>query len=385
MAEFSPFDWTIDFREYTPEQLEQDAEVQATFLHEYTHYIQMLTGTLGRQVLVETTRLLVLAAANLKYGNSLPNVREKVSLRPLLDDCAHELRASDATAQYTNLTLDVGLCLTDIEADYAEAHSGADPFVSRPIAATNRNGQLLHIVITLPDKSLKTIPLSDKVLCENMARQVQRRYLLRNNIEAVNEGPLVAGNAPIDDERTRAGERAYTCLHDALAALRSHDDVSAWTIAITQLCIMTARPADAFAHCYRRLRAMPNADLPTFCERMYQEFRRMRTWDDPPLEAVLREDLRTYETLMPSKEAYDLHAFADKVAAAHNAIIRNFDLFGTLDTWGDVLRCIERFGSPPVVFKDEERPPALSGRPLGHPWHDLYQRAFEILWRLDAA
>jgi hypothetical protein len=217
-----------------------------------------------------------------------------------------------------------------------------------------------------------------------MARQVQRRYLVRNNTEPVNEGLLVVGNASIDDERARSGERVYTCVHDALAALRPKDDVAAWTIAITQLCIMTARPADAFAHCYRRLRAMSNADLPTFCERMYHEFRRMRTWDDPPLEAVLREDLRAYETLIPSKEAYDLHAFADKVAAAHNAIIRNFDLFGALVTWDDVLRCIERFGCPPVEFKDSERPPAFCGRSLGHPWHDLYQRAFQVLWRLDA-
>src|SRR5580704_10446120 len=77
---FHPLKWTIDLGAYTRQQLRSLAEAQATFVHEYIHYVQSLTGTLGRIYLVELVRMCGLAAITARYGATPPKLEEQLDI-----------------------------------------------------------------------------------------------------------------------------------------------------------------------------------------------------------------------------------------------------------------------------------------------------------------
>ncbi len=68
MAHFHPLRWEIDLSAHAAAELERDPVVRGIFVHEYVHYVQALTGTIGRHILVELARLAVFAGIQRHHG-----------------------------------------------------------------------------------------------------------------------------------------------------------------------------------------------------------------------------------------------------------------------------------------------------------------------------
>jgi hypothetical protein len=79
MVQFDPATWTIEFCEHSVAEIESNPVVQARFVHEYVHYLQTLTGTLGRQILIELVRISIWAGLWKHHGGE-PNRRSRRSI-----------------------------------------------------------------------------------------------------------------------------------------------------------------------------------------------------------------------------------------------------------------------------------------------------------------
>src|SRR5579863_10675038 len=85
MARFDPATWSIEIYEHSTAELESDPVIQARFVHEYVHYLQTLTGTLGRQILGELVRLSIFAGLWKRYGRLPDKLTEQIDLLATLE------------------------------------------------------------------------------------------------------------------------------------------------------------------------------------------------------------------------------------------------------------------------------------------------------------
>jgi hypothetical protein len=347
MAHFHPLNWEIDLRAHAAAELERDPVVQATFVHEYVHYVQALTSTIGRHILVELARLAVLAGLQKHHGGPPPDGFSQIDLeRELKDAAPSDFHNTPARDQYRDLSRDLEFALSD-QATGVPVGTRAHEFRRQRLTIGPHSvDDFVHVTASLPSGTIVAVPITDRVVFENMARQVQRNFLRFNN---------TLDTSPIDSERRKShGDVTYVCLRDLLGSrLPSTEDAAKWTITLCQLALQCRNPGTAFEHMIGRLNSSNQADLAAFLETLNRDSWFKGEFNEPPVQEVLNELVSKWGTAMLPRENWELREFTKLIANACNALRADSSLMAApLLAWKDIGRWLTSFGCPPVTFSD---------------------------------
>ena len=346
MPHFHPLRWEIDLRPHRSGDLDAQPVVQAVFVHEYVHYVQALTGTVGRHILLELARLAVFAGILRKHGWPPPAGYEQVHLREVLEASAPaDFQPSEPRTQYQEFSQELLFALADAESALP-AGTAPGAFARRRLeVGPHAVDDFVHVAVRR-GAAVVAVPVTDRVVFENMARQVQRNYLrFNNNLDT----------SPVDVERQKAhGDITYVCLHDALKSrLPDSEDCSKWTITLCQLALLCRNPGTAFEHMVGRLTGLRSSDLSGFIQALNRDQWFKGEFNHPPVQDVLNELVGKWGTAVLPRENWELRELTKLVANACNALLGEYSLMaGSLLAWKDIGHWIARFGCPPIIFSD---------------------------------
>lgn len=372
MAHFDPLRWEIDLSDHGAAELDTDPVVQAKFVHEYVHYVQTLTGTIGRHILLELARLAVYAGILRRHGWPPPAGYDQVHLRQVFEAASKaDFIGSEPAQQYVEFHSELDFALSSAR---VVVPPGAAPgtFMRRELREGPHSvSDFVHVVVAHAGQSF-AIPVSDRVVFENMARQVQRNYLLFNNNLAT---------APVDSERLAAhGDLTYVCLHDTIKTfLPREEDAAKWTIVICQIALLCRNPGTAFAHMVDQLTGLRVFDVTQFVQALNRDSWFEGEFDEPPIQGLLNELIGKWGTAMLPRENWELRELTKLIANANNALRDEYSLMASpLLTWQEVGHWIARFGCPPVHCKDGLRE-EMHGIKTSAPWHWYFARLNDLL------
>ncbi len=342
------------------------------FVHEYVHYVQTLTGTIGRHIMLELARLAVFAGILRKHGWPPAPGYDQVHLREVLEGATRaEFQNSDPRAQYGEFSRELSFALAD---DPTAAPQGtvAGAFVrARLSVGPHAVDDFVHVAAARGG-NIVLVPVTDRIVFENMARQVERNYLLFNN-------NLDAG--VVDAQRGQPhGDITYVCLHDALKVrLPDTEDCAKWTITLCQTALLCRNPGTAFEHMLERLTGLRSSNLTSFIQALDRDDWFAGEFNQPPVQDALNELVGKWGTAILPRENWELREFTKLVANASNALLGNYSLMaGNLISWKDVGHWIARFGCPPIIFSDATRG-EVQGIATNAPWTWYLRRLDDLL------
>jgi len=365
--------WEIDLSAYRSTDLETDPVLQAVFVHEYVHYVQALTGTIGRHILLEMVRLAIFAGISRRHGWPPPAGYDQVHLHEVLENAAPaDFQSSEPRRQYHEFIRDLLFALDDTA---GPAPAGTTPGVLLRRTLTvgaNTVDDFVHVTGT-NSSGVVAVPVTDRVVFENMARQVQRNYLrFNNNLDT----------SAVDDERNRShGDLTYVCLHDVLAnRLPASEDSGKWTITLCQVALLCRNPGTAFERIINSLTGLRNTDLTSFVQALNRDAWFQGEFNEPPVQELLNELIGKWGTAILPRENWEMREFTKLVANACNALLGDYSLMASpLLTWKDVGHWIARFGCPPLTFSDGTIS-QVQGIATSSPW-TWYLRRLDDLMR----
>ena len=236
---FHPLDWNIRIPEFTGQELTTDPNAQSVFLHEYLHYVQMLLGTTGRRTLVDMVKLCVRTGLHKHYAGAVPNHFHQIDLRRSLEEAnSADFVGSDVSQEYQRIRDEWSFLLADEEIPVCAREIGV---VRRPFSVGNvSRREFPHLVVPWDSSSARAIPLTERVIFENMARTMQRNYLYFT----------LQDTSRVDEERN--GPRrdvTYVCIRDYLeGTLPSGEDAAKWTIGLCHLSLLCDEPWEVISH-----------------------------------------------------------------------------------------------------------------------------------------
>lgn len=353
--------------------LDTDPVTQALFVHEYVHYVQALTGTIGRIILSELVRLSIYAGLIKMHGDPLPSeVPGPIDLRAALSSATvADFQHSDVRIQYQRLRDELRFALSD-NTTPAPPGAAAGSFVRLQLTVgTHTVDRFVHIVAESRD-GLVAVPLTDRVVFENMARQVQRNYLRFNN------GLIVSS---VDDERRKSHEDlTYVCLHDALKGrLPATEDPAKWTITLCQIALLCRNPGTAIERMLSGVSHPTSSDIAGFINVMNYDPWFNGEFNVPPVQDVLKELTSKWGSSLLLREQWELREFTKLVATSYNEVSANYSLMAnSLICWSEVRGWITRFGCPPVVFSDTIRT-NIHGHTTASHWTSYLCRLDDLL------
>ena len=372
MAHFHPLRWEIDMSSYLSTALDSDPVVQAVFVHEYVHYVQALTGTIGRHIVLELARLSVFAGISKKHGWPPPAGYDQVHLQEVLSAASpQDFQGTDPQRQYHEFCTELSFALADSPVP-APPGAAAGRFTRLPLTVGPNSVKDFVHVVAKNGGGLVAVPVTDRVVFENMARQVQRNYLRFNNTLDI---------SPVDDERKKShGDLTYVCLHDALQQrLPASEDAAKWTITLCQVALLCRNPGTAFEHMLNGLTGARTSDMTSFIQAMNRDAWFKGEFNEPPVQGVLNELVSKWGTAMLPRENWELREFTKLVANACNALLGDYSLMaGSLVAWRDIGHWIARFGCPPVVFSDTTST-QIQGIAAAAPWTWYLRRLDDLL------
>lgn len=372
MAHFDPLRWEIDLGNHTRAELDVKPLVQGKFVHEYVHYVQVLTGTVGRQILIELARLAVYAGIWRCYGWPPPAGYGQVFLRDVFEKAlAADFVNSEPAQQYAQLRADLKWALADTRVRMPQGMAVGTIVGRDVLIGTHRIPDFVHVIVAHEGQSY-AMPVTDRVVFENMARQVQRNYLRFNNGLDTSE---------VDRERAAThGDLAYICLHDTIKQLLpSSEDSAKWTIVVCQFALLCRNPGAAFAHIVERLKGLRTIELTSFLQALRRDQWFSGEFNVPPIQEVVNELIMKWGTAMLPRESWELRELAQLIANASNALDDDcFLMASPLLRWDDVRHWIARFGCPPVQCMDGRRD-EIHGIRTSAPWHWYFARLNDLL------
>jgi|GEM_PF-3947873 len=378
MAHFHPLRWEIDMSNYKSTDLPSNPVVQAVFVHEYVHYVQTLTGTIGRHIVLELARLSVLAGIHKVHGPTPPTTLDRIRLKDVLTAAIPaDFDGSEPRTQHSEFCTELEFALADRPSTAPPAVS-AGSLIRLPLKVGPHSQASFVHVVAKRGSALVAVPITDRVVFENMARQVQRKYLLfNNNLDA----------SIVDGERNQAhADLTYVCLHDALKGrLPTEEDSAKWTIVLCQIALLCRNPGAAFEHMMTCLTRPKMSDIELFISGLKQDAWFKGEFNEPPAQKVVNELAQKWGSMMLFTEQYELREFTKLIANAHNALLNNFSLMaGSLVSWKDVGSWLARFGCPPVIFSDVTCT-QICGTTASAPWTWYLRRLDELLTSPDEA
>ncbi len=379
MAHFDPLKWQIDILEHSVKDLEQSVEAQSKFVHEYIHYVQALTSTIGRNILLEMVRLMIFAGFWKHYRGSLPKkFEEKINLKELLENSSpNDFRGTEPAAQYQEFYAQLGFALAD---NISKARTHNEPefkFVRMPLLVGKFcKNDFVHLVVT-HDKQKWAVPITDRVVFENMARQVQRNYL-GFNCAPNPDGTL--NKSLLDGERRKVGDLVYTCLYDTLEdTLPRSEDVARWTIGLCQFALLCRYPGLVLEYMIGRLDGRRVVDVQSFLMEMRRDSFFVGEYNTPPLQETLNEVVGKWGTAILMSESWELREITKHISNAYNALIDEPLFFASpLLSIKEVQGWMRSFGCPPVRCADGALE-QLYGVALSKPWHRYFELADSVL------
>lgn len=370
MAHFHPLSWEIVLP-CKSSDLDSDPVAQATFVHEYIHYIQCLTGTIGRHILLEMARVAVFAGIQKHHGWPPPSGFGQIHLLDVLRNASRsDFAGTDPATQFQEFERELLFALAD--------KATSEPTITTPqlLRRTLTVGSFsvddfVHVSADTPS-GFVVVPVSDRVVFENMARQVQRNFLRFNNS---------LDTSSIDGERKMPhGDAVYVCLHDLLkTALPASEDCGKWTIALCQIALLCRNPGTAFERMFTRLSGAAAPDLSRFVADMNRDPWFAGEFNEPEIQGTLNELVGKWGTAMLPRENWELREFTKIIANAHNALSPPYDKFASpLLTWSEVGHWIAAFGCPPVACADGH-PSHVQGIAVSMPFQEYLRRTHELL------
>jgi hypothetical protein len=346
MAHFHPLRWEIDLSSYQSAELGANPVVQGVFVHEYVHYVQALTGTIGRHILIEMARIGILAGLSRRYGWPPPEKYEQIYLREVLEQATKaNFMGSEAKRQYDEFATALAFA-TSIQATTMPKGTPLGVFKSLPLTVGPHTVPDFVHVTGENASGVVAVPVTDRVVFENMARQVQRNYLLFNNN---------LKTAAVDDERINwHRDLQYVCLHDVLKnRLPESESTPKWTITLCQIAILCRNPGTAFVHMFERVSNLQIFDLGSFVDAMNSDDWFKGEFNEPPIQGVLNDLIQKWGSAILPRENWEMRELTILVANASNALLGNYGFMASdLLTWKDVGGWIARFGCPPIHFAD---------------------------------
>ncbi len=376
-ASFDRTTWSIDVP-FSKEDLLRDSVCQAAFVHEYVHYVQFLTSTIGRIILLETIRLAVYAGASLD-GKEPVRFEHQLDLYETLESAQKwRLERTQAAKQFENLQLDLDFAL---RLNLVPCGPVPTSVIRRQLTGHGRASSRAvqdfpHIVDLRDGHPFLAVPITDRLLFENMARQVQRNYLIVNNAQP----DLAASVKPVDDLRSEPlGDILYTCVHDHFAHRGAAGVAAKWTIVLCQLALGCRHPGLAMARIIERAEGLRYPSLDVLLDYLRKDSFFAGEFNVPPIQPVLDELVHKWASAFRPAHAFHLQGLATAIAAANNAVSDPWETFADqFVTWKTVVAWLRRFGCPRVVCAngvlDE-----IDGIALVQPWHDILSMAAKLL------
>ncbi len=362
---FEPFDFTIEL-DFPRKTLGADGVERSILVHEYIHYLQCLSSTIGRCLLFELSRIAITGGHWKFHNKNPPNDLQHIDL----DDVLSKSNRADFTSfggrtQYADTRIEIDALLNP-KLSAGSTGSGVR-FHQAPLAGFPTKN-VLHLEFDYAG-SRTCVPLVDRVFFENAARQVQRHYLFM----AIQKTDFV------DRLLGQPGEAQYICLHECVEpAVRGRFDAREMTIALSQFCLLSAEPGTVFT--------LALSDLATSKARTREEqFHELRRnpqiaalMNKPNMDEVIREYGRLQTSIL-SPASLGLFRFRELITHAYNQLNALPWLFASsIVTWDVFKQWLRTFGCPEIRCSDGSLS-HLEGIPCQSPWVKYLQLGNSLL------
>ena len=367
---FNFLDWSITLENIESKELVANIEAQSIFLHEYIHYCQHLSSTFGRIVIKNIIITLIKAALFKLYGNNIPERIQPFDLWNVLKNCtAQDFQGTTIKNEYFEVFNEYQIIMSCEMSPYNMNKN--EIFVDKEINVNGVRRIYPHIVVEYNSNSF-LIPLSERILYENMARQVQRNYLQFNNQLNSNQ---------VDRLKNTQSEQIYLCIHQLLEKILPYSEpVSHWTITFCQLALLCRHPGEAFKHIYERLKALPNLDLNSFIDTINNDAYFLTEYNIPNIQTLINDLIQKYGAYISVKERSELRNFVLKLGEIYNKLNTNKQYFSRdLINWHEVKEWVNLFGCPPISCKDVILTNFL-GNDTNEFWHKYFKKIHEMLY-----
>ncbi len=377
MADFDLIQWKINMKDETYEALTTNPVVQAKFVHEYIHYIQSLMGTLGRVILAELLRLSIAVAGIVRGYTRDSIIVPKIDvLNALRNANSEDITDKGLFDQYKDIWDQLQFTMNIVNLEDRAIVDISAPFEKRNIIVGK---DLLENYVFVKGKMNNkqfSVPLTERVVFDNMARQVQRNYLIHNNN---------GDTSIIDKYREKPNEFYYTCLHDIITRYMPKSALpknpTAWTFIICQYAILCGNPNHAFEFLFNLLKQFGGNKLEEdFLQRLWSDSWINRQFNAPKLKGVIN-DIRAYFKFAVSQNQTDIKTLLDSIEKAYSSVRENVWLFYVPKLkWEGFLDWIRSYGCPPVEFKDGKRTD-IDGIDISSPWQPYLEQTHRLLSR----
>ncbi|NUN10330.1 MAG: hypothetical protein HUU54_14240 [Ignavibacteriaceae bacterium] len=376
---FDLFEWTIYLPEFTKDQVENEVYAQSVLIHEYIHYCQQLSSTFGRIFLKNIITSLLRASIFIRYGPNVPSQIDNLNIRDLITNASpYILINSDIKKDHEDLMEEYEI-ITAGEPFPVTSH---DPelFVYDKVFSKSRNTSHVYPHILAEFLGSKYyVPLSERVIYENMARQIQRNYLQFNNQRQEN---LIyrPDTEIIDSLRNNTGEVIYVCVHDEIKKiLPDTEDISAWTIAICQISLLCRLPGDALKHLFDMLRSLNPKKMEVFLQSCTTDVFFNDNYNVPNMQEYLNDIMLEHSKYLVPQERILIHDFIKRVVAISNAVNSNkLYFYNAQMNQKDFFAFMNSFGCPPIICSDGELK-SIFGYDIQNPLREYFVKIYKLL------
>ena len=369
---FHTLNWTIKLLNHNSKELEIDGETRSSFIHEYIHYVQFLISTFGRVVLIDYIRNIILAGLHKHYyPKEIPENFDQISLLEELQKAVpSDFTNSEAQQNLEKLYYEIK-AMMDAKPD--PIHDTSQKFIYKPLE-TQYQGKCSidnfpHVVIKHGGRTY-ALALNDRLLFDNMARQIQKNYLFFT----------LNDTSSVDRLRNNMEEKPYICLWKLIDDL-SHKryDSRLWTIVISQFALMCGKPGDTFIRIYNCIRDNDFSDIDDVIKAIKRDDEIEKMYDNPPIQEIVNDLILKYGTAMLPHENNELKTFLKPIISACNSVAKEPKYFSNpCLNWNETIKWLKMLGCPPIVFKDGQVT-SIYGVQLGGEWYEYLKLGTKLL------
>lgn len=375
MPSFNLLNWTIDMEHHTKDEFKKDVLVKSKFIHEYIHYLQTLACTIGRIIFAELIRISIRAGLHKKFGVNLPSPPEQINLWEILDSSTNaDFVGTDVKTDFHDFFLDLQTAVSIQRVNLNV--KGNNQIVEHTFKIHGREINNFPFIRKDFDHVVHWIPITDTILYENMARQIQKQFYAFNNQTSL----LSLDATIIDSYRNNIGEIYYTCLYDYLEKiLLKGEDVAKWTIAICQFSLMCSFPGKVFKYLTELIESKSLTKIDQLISLKRNDPFISSQYNIPNVQETINEMIFKYGSFILPTENYEIRELSEKIANVVNTVNDNWDYFNdSLIKWEKVEGWIRTFGCPPIRFADGDMN-EIAGVKTNDYWHKYLIKTIELL------
>lgn len=347
---FDILTWQINLPNYTKHEIENEIYPKSVFIHEYIHYCQTLASTIGRVYLTELLRISLRTGIFLNFGDSLPKIEKQIDLWDSLQNAkSSQLIGTPPYHDYHSLLNDLDFVYAGEPVLFNGIYNSSFPFHFQNLSISQNTRDNFPHILSEINSRIYMIPISDLVIFENMARQIQRKFLIFSGLK--NE-LLTLDSLRTNPNYVRYELTRYTSIYDYLTrVIQNGEDVSKWTITLCQFALMCQFPGEAIIEMSKILsdKVNQNIQLEEFIELIRRKDYFINVYNQPRIQSVINDLINKLGTVMLPHENNELRELIKLLTNLINSINDKWSYFSQ-DIWvDDHLRSwIRSFGCPPV-------------------------------------